>query len=396
MNRGDSETLRRGEVLQGHREPVRDGVRRRVAILATCADWANTHGLSRDLTLAGLDVIIIGPEDSLALLTRFNAGRVKVAPGGFGGGEAAFFNTIVKVFAPEQFLAADDPSFGRLAVVAALGEAGGLSPEAAIAVSRSVPGPAACEVLISESRLLAAAGDLGCHAPAFLENPDTAAAAAFAAAQGYPVAVKIDGLWAGAGITRCDDQPALEAALAAAEGRSHVVQRFITGSASSVVVAGLGGRAIGAFAYAKAAPTRNPYGPATLARAIDRPDLLRTAVSLFERFGLNGFAGVDFIIDEAGEAFLLEVNPRITPMSHLGRVFGTDLVSAWIAAMEGRPPPPSGPRLNDHVALFPGELLRDPASPWLKTAWHDVPWDDPDIIARLMPRAAKTGSPAQG
>ena len=32
------------------------------------------------------------------------------------------------------------------------------------------------------------------------------------------------------------------------------------------------------------------------------------------------------------------------------------------------------------IALFPREWLRDPASPWLTQAYHDVPWDDPEVL----------------
>jgi hypothetical protein len=35
------------------------------------------------------------------------------------------------------------------------------------------------------------------------------------------------------------------------------------------------------------------------------------------------------------------------------------------------------------VAHFPHETMRDPASPYLTTATHDVPRDDPGLLRRL-------------
>jgi hypothetical protein len=35
------------------------------------------------------------------------------------------------------------------------------------------------------------------------------------------------------------------------------------------------------------------------------------------------------------------------------------------------------------VALFPNEKKRDPQSPFLKEAFHDVPYDDPALMASL-------------
>jgi hypothetical protein len=36
--------------------------------------------------------------------------------------------------------------------------------------------------------------------------------------------------------------------------------------------------------------------------------------------------------------------------------------------------------VNDVVAIFPREWQRDPVSPYLKSAHHDVPWDDPAVV----------------
>jgi hypothetical protein len=35
---------------------------------------------------------------------------------------------------------------------------------------------------------------------------------------------------------------------------------------------------------------------------------------------------------------------------------------------------------DDTIALFPQEWIRDPASAFLQSAYHDVPWDKPELI----------------
>jgi hypothetical protein len=35
---------------------------------------------------------------------------------------------------------------------------------------------------------------------------------------------------------------------------------------------------------------------------------------------------------------------------------------------------------NDVIALFPQEWLRDPQSPFLRTAYHDVPWHESEFL----------------
>jgi hypothetical protein len=50
---------------------------------------------------------------------------------------------------------------------------------------------------------------------------------------------------------------------------------------------------------------------------------------------------------------------------------------------------------KDEIAIFPREWLRDPASPWLKSAYHDVPWDDPEVVracVRTAPAANRAAA----
>jgi hypothetical protein len=42
---------------------------------------------------------------------------------------------------------------------------------------------------------------------------------------------------------------------------------------------------------------------------------------------------------------------------------------------------------KDAIALFPQEWSRDPVSPWLQSAYHAVPWDDPDFLKEIVKTA---------
>lgn len=39
---------------------------------------------------------------------------------------------------------------------------------------------------------------------------------------------------------------------------------------------------------------------------------------------------------------------------------------------------------HEFVAHFPNEWRRDPQSPYLREAYHDVPWDDPPLLKKLI------------
>jgi hypothetical protein len=122
-------------------------------------------------------------------------------------------------------------------------------------------------------------------------------------------------------------------------------------------------------------------------------------------YRLSGIHGMDFLRDATGAVHLIEINPRATQGGALAFGPGRDLPAALSSQLQ----PGSGIRaaiLNDTVAIFPREWQRDPASPWLRSAHHDVPWDDPAVLLGALrgaclapasddqqPKAAPAGEP---
>jgi hypothetical protein len=58
-------------------------------------------------------------------------------------------------------------------------------------------------------------------------------------------------------------------------------------------------------------------GPAAAVRIIDHPVMAESARLLVSRFRLSGFCGFDFIVTDTAAAWLLELNPRVTPTAYL-------------------------------------------------------------------------------
>jgi hypothetical protein len=123
-------------------------------------------------------------------------------------------------------------------------------------------------------------------------------------------------------------------------------------------------------------------GHATVLRWIDHVEMTAAAEVMARQLGLSGLCGFDFMIEsDSGRAYLLEINPRATQVGHLALGAGRDLPAALYAALTGHAAQPA-PRVteNDTIALFPQEWIRDPASPFLGTAYHDVPWQEPALV----------------
>jgi hypothetical protein len=118
--------------------------------------------------------------------------------------------------------------------------------------------------------------------------------------------------------------------------------------------------------------------------------MMAAASAIARAFNLSGLFGLDYMRDANGDVHLLELNRRAVPTSHLSL---TDDLAAGLLAAAGGPARRRAPATPlDQVALFPREWLRAPASPWLKSAFHDVPWDDPAVVracAQAAPQAAR-------
>jgi len=86
-----------------------------------------------------------------------------------------------------------------------------------------------------------------------------------------------------------------------------------------------------------------------------------------------------------GQAWLIECNPRPTPIAHLGARAGEDLCLALHHRLVSAS---MLPRTTDIpiefvVAHFPQESWRDPNSPYFASAFHDVPVDDLELLQCL-------------
>jgi thioesterase domain-containing protein len=150
------------------------------------------------------------------------------------------------------------------------------------------------------------------------------------------------------------------------------LQAFVPGRPANAAAALWRGEVL-ACVCCEVVETMYPTGPATVVRIVQNPQMHEAVARMARTLGLSGFCGVDFILDEAGQAHLIEVNPRATPTAHLRDADGRSPPEALCAAVLGRPIPVGDNGVGECVALFPMELIRDPKSEHLATARHDVP-----------------------
>jgi ATP-grasp domain len=125
-------------------------------------------------------------------------------------------------------------------------------------------------------------------------------------------------------------------------------------------------------------------GPANVVRIVANPAMLLSAERITRRLGLSGFIGFDFMIEGgSGATYLVEMNPRCTPLSHLQLGKGRDLVGALSAQLSGqrfREMPPVTDK--DLIAYFPQAWICN--SEFLRSSYQDIPREEPDLVQELL------------
>lgn len=215
-----------------------------------------------------------------------------------------------------------------------------------------------------------------------------AEALAFAAEHGYPIVLKEEDSVAGMGVSICKNEAELAAAAVRCRRAPEIfaagvlVQSFVAGRTAMRVVVAQQGRVLGGLSAIKLETWPTSTGPSTCVEVFEHAELSATAEAVVSALGYSGFASLDFMLDADGQAHLIELNPRPTPIAHLGERFGACLCRQLQAALTGQPISETGPQgLPSRVALFPQEWVRDPSSVHLAAGvFHDAPWDEPDLV----------------
>jgi ATP-grasp domain len=158
-------------------------------------------------------------------------------------------------------------------------------------------------------------------------------------------------------------------------------QTFIHGREATSAVACWKGKVLAALHF-EVINKRSVAGPATVVRLIEDSDVSAAAEKMVRRLNLSGLHGFDFMLEEqTGNAYLIEMNPRATQVGHLALGQGRDIPAALYAVLSGKAVQPA-PKVTENatIALFPQEWMRDPASAFLRSAYHDIPWEEPELV----------------
>jgi hypothetical protein len=386
-------------------ESERQMMREPHILLATTGQLPSTARLAMELRDAGARVSLIAPSKHPAwALDLFAYRAIYRAPAPQRSLEAAALR-----LRPDMVIPCDERTVRCLHALWRSTR----HPRVKDLIERSTAPASSFAVITSRAALLTLAQKEGVRVPPSAALPDKGALDRWAEAHATPFVLKADGSWAGFGVRIISDAATAPDAYAwmtrpisgrlalresllegnhfdvrswlLRERRAMSVQGYVDGWPANIGVACWQGEVLAATC-AEAVATESATGPSTVVRIIHNAEMIDSATRIVKALGLSGMIGFDFMIEAAtGAAYLIEMNPRNTPICAVRLGPGRDLAEALIARIAGRPVRERPPRTDrDIVVFFPDTWQDNPASLFLNSGYHDVPWEQPNLVRMLM------------
>jgi predicted ATP-grasp superfamily ATP-dependent carboligase len=378
-------------------------------LIVTTSRWLPTARLAMALAYAGCTVDALCP-------ARHPMGKIRAVRKNYvyrGLAPLTSFAHAIAKTKPDLIVPGDDLATLHLH---RLYEREGGQGEVANLIERSLGAPENFPVVYARTRFIELAQEEGIRAPKTEVIANADALRQWVGRMGFPAVLKANGTSGGDGVRvvhtfeeaerafRVLQAPPMVARAAKralvdrdqtliwpslARRRSVVnAQEFVAGREATTAVACWEGAVLASLHF-EVVHKRDSAGPSSVLRLIDNREMSAAAEKMVQRLKLSGFHGFDFMLETStGNARLIEINPRATQVGHLTLGPGRDLPAALYAALSGQDLHPA-PKVteNDIIALFPQEWMRDPDSAFLQSAYHDVPWEEPELLracARIL------------
>ncbi|MGA8214128.1 MAG: ATP-grasp domain-containing protein [Candidatus Sulfotelmatobacter sp.] len=382
-------------------------------LIATTSNWFPTARLGMALAHAGCTVDAVCP--SRHPLRKISA--VRRTYGYRGLTPLMSFAHAIAVTKPDLIVPGDDLATSHLH---RLHQREGRRGEMAALIERSLGMPESFPVVYARTAFIELAQEEGVRAPKTAVIASAEALKAWVSRMGFPTVLKSNGTSGGDGVRVVHTIEEAERAFRALQApplfpravkralanrdktllwpslfrRRSVVnaQEFVAGREATSAVACWKGTVLASLHF-EVLHKRDSAGPSSVLRLIENAEMSAAAESMVRRLNLSGLQGFDFMLEaHTGNAYLIEINPRATQVGHLTLGPGRDLPAALYAAVSGEAVH-AAPKVteNDTIALFPQEWTRDPESTFLSSAYHDVPWEEPELLRACLREFRKKG-----
>lgn len=167
-----------------------------------------------------------------------------------------------------------------------------------------------------------------------------------------------------------------------------ILQQVIDGWPANSMVACWKGEVL-SMVSVEVLASQGATGAAFLVRMIQSDDMTKAAHLLARNLQLNGFFGLDFLVEKStGRPYLIEMNPRCTQLGHLPLPGGNDLAGALWEKLSGEMRKREEDSVEGRViAFYPqaGQWIKNGAFP--SGTFNDIPEGQPELVRELGRRS---------
>jgi glycosyltransferase involved in cell wall biosynthesis/D-alanine-D-alanine ligase-like ATP-grasp enzyme len=379
--------------------------KKRVLIIATELYWQGISRLPSGLNLAGLSVAALCHSQSYLAMSSYLEQKIFWQGSTQNFTEAIVLQTIDAIigFSPSLVIPGDESAVFLLHEILKLASNLPNLKEVETVLQRSLCKSEYLNRTISKEGFINFCKSLSVRVPENHRVDSEPEAVIAASMLGYPVVIKGSLSYGGCMVGICSDETALKANAAKMLGQARAsnsfniensigIQQYIRGQISMFVFVAAEGKILSHICVNKVLSFPNRTGPSSVIKTIECPEMDDFASRIVSEVNYNGFGAIDFILEaKTDRPYVIEFNTRPTSMCHLGARLGANMCAALREFLEGDSYQ-NEPMLKDiMVALFPNEYHRDPQSPYLqmvespdrRDCFHDVPWDEPELIKAL-------------
>jgi predicted ATP-grasp superfamily ATP-dependent carboligase len=371
--------------------------------------WALAARLAIALTDAGCQVSALCPVPGHALLKTRAVHRTFPYS---GLSPLQSLMAAIEVSDPDIVVPSCDRGVGHLHELHAMARArGAVGHKLQALIERSLGSPASYVTVSSRYDLLKMAREEGVRVPSTARINTAEELASWGDREPFPWVLKVDGTWGGGGVRVVQDLDDVENSLTQLKrlfriGKAvkrlvvnrdsfwfrpwwkraphdFIAQAYIEGRPANCAVFCWQGRILASIGV-EVVSFDGSTGPASVVRVVESDEMMWAAERLAARLNLSGFFGLDFMIEEgSGIPYLIEMNPRTTPLCHLRLGPGRDPAAALWAQLAGQPTPVEAPvTRNKMIAYFPQAW--NGSREMLASSFHDVPQGEPELVEELL------------
>ncbi len=387
-------------------------------LVATTTRWFPTARLAMAMAQAGFRVEAVCP-------AKHPLSKIRISKRAYtyrGLRPLASLAQAIAASAPDFILAGDDLAAAQLYQLHQQElSKGKADSKVSTLIERSLGSRENLPVLFARSKFLRVARERGVRGPKTEVLTGSDDLRRWAADNGFPIVLKADGTTGGEGVAIVYNMQQAETAyrklaappmLARALKRTMVdrdstlfwpslrrnrnpvnAQVFVAGREATSAIACWKGSVLASLHF-EVIEKAKTSGHATVLRVIENSEMSYAAEEMVRGLNLSGLHGLDFMLGAStGSAHLIEINPRSTQVGHLSLGPGRDLPAALYAAVSGKIVEPA-PKIteNEIIALFPQEWIRSSSSPYLRSGYHDVPWEEPELVRTCVLERRKQGA----